>query len=119
MRLVFALLTTFCLLFQQVAVAATACVMGQPLASTPASGHCEEMAPVKAAESAALCKSHCAPELAVLNEAKWPPLPFVAMLPPKPDFHYEQVLPESGVPAFSPVHRSDPPARLRYCRLLI
>lgn len=117
MRLVFALLTTFCLLFQQMAVAATGCMMEMPSATTAVSGHCDEMAPVY--ESAALCKSHCAPEQAVLNKAEWPQVPFVAMFPPKPDFSLDQPLPEQGVPTFNPLHRSDPPARLRYCRLLI
>lgn len=117
MRLVFALLTTFCLLFQQVAVAATACLMEQPPAEMSASGHCEEMNPVS--ESAALCKSHCAPEQTVVPDTRSPQLPFVAMLPPRLDFDFAQAMPDPVMPSFSLVHRSDPPARIRYCRLLI
>ncbi len=118
MRLAFALLTTFCLLFQQVVVAASVCAMEvAPAATAAMPDHCAGMASPK--ESPTLCKSHCAPDLAVVPDYKWPPIHFVAMLPPAPDWLFVPTLPDPGTPAIPPVHRSDPPARLRYCSLLI
>ena len=119
MRLAFALLTTFCLLFQQVAVAASACMLDVPPAAV-ATAHedCAGMADM-AKDAPALCKSHCAPDLAVVPDYKWPPVHFVAMLPPALDLVFMSVLPDPGVPALPAVHRSDPPLRLRYCSLLI
>ncbi len=118
MRIALALLTTFCLLFQQVAVATSACFMDSaPMSALSMSDHCVGMDMAK--HSPMLCKSHCAPDLTVVPVYKWPPVHFVAMLPPPLDLLFVQDLPDSGMPVITPVHRSDPPPRLRYCRLLI
>jgi hypothetical protein len=118
MRLVSALLITFCLLFQQVVVAATVCDMASmPAIGAAMSDHCAGMKMAK--ESPGLCRSHCAPDLVVMPDYKWPPIHFVAMLPPPLDLLFEQPLADPGVPKLVAVHRSDPPPRLRYCRLLI
>lgn len=118
MRLIFALLTTFCLLFQQSVVAASACVMEAAPANAEAMlDHCAGMDMAKL--SPALCKSHCSPDLAVVPDYKWPPVHYVAMAPPPMDLLFVPVLPDPDIPAITPVHRSDPPPRLRYCRLLI
>lgn len=118
MRLALALLTTFCLLFQQTVVAASVCAMSEaPAASAAMSDHCVGMDMAK--ESPTLCKSHCAPDLAVVPDYKWPPINFVAMLPPAVDLLFVAALPDPGAPTIPPVHRSDPPARLRFCSLLI
>lgn len=118
MRFILALLTTFCLLFQQTVVAASFCAMDMaPAANAAMPDHCAGMATPK--ESPALCKSHCAPDLAVVPDYKWPPIHFVAMLAPSPDWLFAPVLPDPGIPAIPVVHRSDPPARLRFCSLLI
>ncbi|MEO7936455.1 MAG: hypothetical protein ABIR27_09350 [Dokdonella sp.] len=118
MRLALALLTTFCLLFQQAAVAASACFMDSaPMNALSMPDHCVGMDMAK--DSPMLCKGHCAPDLAVVPDTKWPPVHYVAMLPPPLDLLFVQDLPDPGMPAITPVHRSDPPPRLRYCRLLI
>ncbi|MBL0164693.1 MAG: hypothetical protein IPP82_13875 [Xanthomonadales bacterium] len=120
MRLALALLTTFCLLLQQTVVAASMCAMDGSTAPAMANvmpDHCAGMATPM--ESPTLCKSHCAPDLAVVPDYKWPPVHFVAMLPPALDLLFVPVLPDPGTPAIPPVHRSDPPARLRFCSLLI
>ena len=118
MRFVLTLLTTFCLLFQQVVVAASVCAMeAAPVAAAAMPDHCAGMASPK--ESPALCKGHCAPELAVVPDYKWPQIHFVAMLAPSPEWLFVPSLPDPGTPAIPPVHRSDPPARLRFCSLLI
>ena len=119
MRLAFALLTTFCLLFQQVAVAASACMLDvAPAAVSAAHEHCASTGDM-AKDTPALCKAHCAPDLAMVADYKWPPVDFVAILPPAVDLLFVPVLPDPGVPALPAVHRSDPPLRLRYCSLLI
>jgi hypothetical protein len=118
MRLAVALLTTLCLLLQQASVAASACFMDSaPMNSVSMSDHCAGMDMAK--DSPTLCKGHCAPDLAVMPDYPWPPVDFVAMLPPTLDLLFVEDLPDPGVPAITPVHRSDPPPRLRYCRLLI
>ena len=118
MRLAFALLTTFCLLFQQTVVAASVCAMdAMPSNAAAMLDHCAGMdMPI---DSPTLCKSHCAPELALVPDYKWPTVHFVAMWPSPLDLLLAPVLPDTDVLALTPVHRSDPPARLRYCRLLI
>jgi hypothetical protein len=118
MRLISALLITFCLLFQQTVVAATACDMSEAPARVAAmSDHCAGMKMAK--ESPGLCRSHCAPDLAVVPDYKWPPVHYVAMSPPPLDLLFVQQLPDPGAPKLVELHRSDPPPRLRYCRLLI
>jgi hypothetical protein len=118
MRLALALLITFCLLFQQVVVAATACDMtAAPAARVAAmSNHCAGMD--MAHDWPVLCKSHCAPDLAVVPDYKWPPVHFVA-IPLPLDLLLWQPIADPDVPKLVAVHRSDPPPRLRYCRLLI
>ncbi|HET9034352.1 MAG TPA: hypothetical protein VFN25_15790 [Dokdonella sp.] len=118
MRFLFALLTTFCLLFQQTVVVASACVMETMPANAAAMlDHCAGMD--MATESPTLCKGHCAPDLVVLPDCKSPTVHFVAMSPPPLDLLLVSALPDPVVPAIRPVHGSDPPPRLRYCRLLI
>lgn len=118
MRFLFALLTTFCLLFQQAAVAATACDMtAMPAGSGTMAAHCAGMD--MARDMPALCRGHCAPDPGLAPVLKSPAPDFVSL--PAPNFEPLAVLalPDPVVPALTPVHRSDPPPRLRYCRLLI
>ena len=118
MRLALVLLTTFCLLFQQVAVATSACLMDlAPLSAVSMPEHCAGLD--MAHDSPMLCGSHCAPDMAVVPDYKWPSVHFVAMPPPSLDLLFVRDFPDPGMPAITPVHRSDPPPRLRYCRLLI
>jgi hypothetical protein len=119
MRLGLALLITFCLLFQQAVVAATVCDMSAAPAAkaTMMPEHCAGMD--MARDWPGLCRSHCAPDLAVVPDYTWPPVHFVAMEPPPIDLLSERSLADPGAPKLVAVHRSDPPPRLRYCRLLI
>jgi hypothetical protein len=119
MRLVLALLITFCLLFQQAVVAATVCDMSAAPAArvTAMSDHCAGMD--MARDWPGVCRSHCAPDLAVVPDYTWPQLHFVAMAPPSIDLLSRWSFADPGVPKLVAVHRSDPPPRLRYCRLLI
>ncbi len=118
MRLAFALLTAFCLLFQQTVVAASACAMdAMPTNAAAMSDHCVGMN--MRTNSPALCKSHCAPDLAAMPDYKWPTVHIVAISPSPLDLLLVPALTDPGAPAITPVHRSDPPPRLRYCRLLI
>lgn len=118
MRLVLAVLTAFCLLFQQAAVAASSCVMdGSRSAPTRMSDDCAGMDMAK--DAPALCRSHCVPDAGLVPDTRYPPLDFVLLPAPALDLRVVRIRPDRSVPAITPVHRSDPPARLRFCRLLI
>ncbi|HMM67068.1 MAG TPA: hypothetical protein PKC03_09020 [Dokdonella sp.] len=118
MRLALALLTTFCLLFQQAAVAASACVMdGSRAGSTSMSEACAGMD--MARDAPALCRSHCVPDVGFVPDTRFPPLDFILLPTPSLALLVVRDPPGRAAPAITPVHRSDPPARLRFCRLLI
>lgn len=116
MRLAFALVAVFCLLFQQVAVAIAPCNPAEMKSALQApSHHCDEMPLAKTSPS--LCKGHCSPDPVTVPDYKWPPV--LAMLAPT----FEPVLevaPEQILVGILPAeHHSDPPLRLRYCSLQI
>lgn len=119
-RLRTALAVIFCLLFQQVALAAYACPTGQmPQATTDMVGDCAEMGMQQARDNPALCAKHCAPDLSTAaDHAK---LSVPALMLPPPMFAPVLVTPvtHATVQAEVPIARSDPPPRLRYCSLLI
>ena len=116
MRLVFALVAVFCLLFQQVAVAMAPCMPDDMRASAQVSAHGCEGIPL-AKTSPTLCKAHCTPEPLAVPDYKWPPVLAVLVPVHVPDF---KRVPERMLPASLPaVQRSDPPLRLRYCSLQI
>jgi hypothetical protein len=115
------LLVIFCLLFQQVAMAAYACdlVESAPPPMPAGMEHCAQMdmAPDQA-ESPALCEKHCVPDLSLLGDVSSPSVPALALPPAfslvltEPDSHVAQQVEV-------PISRSDLPPRLRYCSLLI
>ena len=115
------LLVIFCLLFQQVALAAYACAPSpKPPPVMPAGmEHCAQMdmAPAKV-ESPALCEKHCVPDLPVQTDVAAPSVPALAL---PPAFSLVLTEPVSHVAKLVevPITRSDPPPRLRYCSLLI
>ena len=111
----------FCLLFQQVALAAYACTQSlkTPPAMPAGMEHCTQMDMASAqADSPALCEKHCVPDLPVPTGATVPSVPTLALLPVfslvlcEPVSHVAQQVEV-------PIARSDPPPRLRYCSLLI
>jgi len=119
-RFVVALIVIASLLFQQVAVAAYACDPVARNASTALASHCEHsQKPPESAKSSPLCEKHCTPDSTVLTDTAVLGVPAMAL----PPVLFTLVVHE---PAASHTHgdavrltRSDPPARLRYCSLLI
>jgi hypothetical protein len=120
-RLRIVLVTIFCLLFQQVALAAYLCPIEQMPAQMPAMAeHCAGMGMAQAKANPALCDKHCNPDHQLLTDAgklTVPPLALPASL-------FAPVLVQAAsaasiMPVEVPIARSDPPPRLRYCSLLI
>jgi hypothetical protein len=110
----------FCLLFQQVALAAYACQMETMPPQTAAMGaHCAEMGMQQAQDNPILCAKHCAPDRSTAaDHAKLsvpalmlPPLAFAPVL-------FTSVARDTTTDRVA-LTRSDPPPRLRYCSLLI
>jgi hypothetical protein len=119
-RLRIVLLTVFCLLFQQVALAAYLCPIEQMPAQMPAmTEHCAGMAMAQIKADPALCDKHCNPDHQLLTDAGKLTVPPLAL----PASAFAPVFVPSvavvGMPDDVPIARSDPPPRLRYCSLLI
>lgn len=110
----------FCLLFQQMALAAYFCPMKQmPAEPSAMAEHCAGMGMQQARDNPGLCEKHCNPDHTVSADAaklSVPPLALPALV-----FTPVFVQPMShvAVQAEAPITRSDPPPRLRYCSLLI
>jgi hypothetical protein len=117
-RLRIALVAIFCLLFQQLAVAAYACEPSARAAHASTSSHCEQMSG-KAQDSSPLCEKHCAPDQSTAADHVQLSVPAVAL--GSIEFASLLAAPDAGIAlrADVPVSRSDPPPRLRYCSLLI
>ncbi|MGH8077965.1 MAG: hypothetical protein ACREPE_11660 [Lysobacter sp.] len=119
-RLRIALLVILCLLFQQLALAAYACPLEQmPAEMTAMAEDCAEMGMEQVQDNPALCAKHCAPDLSTAADHAKLAVPALA-LPPL-EFAPVLVTPVShvAVQADTPIARSDPPPRLRFCSLLI
>lgn len=119
-RIRIALAVILCLLFQQVAIAAYACTMpSMPPDAAVMVEDCAGMSMEVAQEAPALCAKHCSPDHVIAADHAAPGVPALAL----PPLEYASVLasPVSHVASGAkvPVDRSDPPARLRYCSLLI
>ena len=119
-RLRITLTVIFCLLFQQVALAAYLCPIEQRPAQTAAMVEpCAEMDMQPDQDNPGLCEKHCNPDhLLAADGAKLsvPPLalPAIILAPVlvEPVSHV-------AIQADVPIARSDPPPRLRFCSLLI
>lgn len=114
-RIRIALAVILCLLFQQVAIAAYACTIpSMPPDAAVMVEDCADMSMEVAQEAPALCAKHCSPDHVIAADHAAPGVP---------PLEYASVLasPVSHVASGAkvPVDRSDPPARLRYCSLLI
>ena len=119
-RLRIVLLTIFCLLFQQAALAAYLCPVEQvPAYKSAMSGHCAQMDMAQVPTNPALCDKHCNPDHQLVTDAASLSVPALGL--PAPAF--APVLVETGSHVVLcdevPIARSDPPARMRYCSLLI
>lgn len=119
-RLKIVLGVIFCLLFQQVALAAYACSMERmPVETQAMAGHCAEMGMPQAQDNPALCAKHCAPDRPIPADQVKLSVPAL-MLPPlvfAPVF--DTLVAHVAEQADAPVERTEPPPRLRYCSLLI
>lgn len=126
-RSVIVFLLTACLLLQQLAMSAFACTM--PLdpaghASMSMSTMTPDCHMAMAAEHPApatdpLCEKHCSPDATSASTPTIPPVPALA-LPPL--LHVLALAPATRTCDYISGElfaRSDPPTRLRYCRLLI
>ena len=119
-RLRIALVAIFCLLFQQLAVAAYACEPPASAAQASMPPDCEQMQmPGEAQDSSPLCGKHCTPDQATTADHVQLSVPAVAMGPVV--FASLLASKDAGdaLRAHVPVSCSDPPPRLRYCSLLI
>lgn len=119
-RMRIALVVILSLLFQQVAVAAYACTLTRMPTDTVAMAEaCEQMGIKQVEQSPVLCAKHCAPDLSIAADHAAPPgVPALAL----PPVAFGLVLAQHVSPVMLTevsVARSDPPARLRYCSLLI
>lgn len=118
-RWITALVLIACLLFQQLAMAAYACTMTQmPSDPVAMAQDCETMAAEQVEQSTALCHKHCTPDPTSASSQSVLTVPALAL----PPVAYGLTLFQGSRVAFAPdalFARSDPPPRVRYCRLLI
>jgi hypothetical protein len=116
------LVVIYCLLFQQMALAAYACSTEQVPVQAQAQamgGHCAEMVMQQTQDNPALCAKHCAPDQATAADQVKLSVP--ALLLPPQFFAPVLMTPVAhvAVQADAPAEQSQPPPRLRYCSLLI
>jgi hypothetical protein len=114
------LTVTFCLLFQQAALAAYLCPMEQmPSEMSAMAEHCAEMGMERARDNPGLCEKHCNPDHSVAADAAKLSVPPLALPPLVMAPLYMQPTSHVAIQADVPVCQSDPPPRLRFCSLLI
>jgi len=117
-RIRIALLTIFCLLFQQMAVAAYVCTLEAGPGSAVRVADCHQPVPERTELPDPVCAKHCAPDTATSAEARVLSVP-AAVLPPL--LHLPVLVGPGGdeVRLADASPAPDPPPRLRYARLLI
>ena len=116
-RLRIALAVIFCLLLQQVAMAAYLCPLEQAPTQSAASP-CASMGMSHAKTDPALCQKHCAPDFTTAAGHFTPSVPALA-LPPLQFALLAAPTTHAIVEADAPLSGADPPPRLRFCSLLI
>lgn len=126
-RALYTALVMFCLLFQQLAMAAYDCTLPSQPAATVMTGPCADMAMAAPASHSATthgidprCVEHCADHTSATPDARVPTLPPLLLPADWPALtatlmdHPERVaLPDPSL------LRPDPPPSLRFCSLLI
>lgn len=109
-----------CLLFQQVAMAAYACTMTQmPTAPGTMAQDCAAMASELAQRSDPVCQKHCTPDPTTASTQGAPSVPALALPPVLYELTLFEGRDQSAFASDVVFARSDPPPRVRYCRLLI
>ena len=108
------------LLFQQVAMAAYVCTMPQMQAGAAAMAkHCAGMKSAPAQLPDTVCQQHCAPDPTSASNPIIPQVPLLALPPLLYVLVLTPVTRSCDYGSDDLFARSDPPTRLRYCRLLI
>ena len=120
LRIRLLLVALACLLSQQAAMAAHACMATRaPAQPVPMAQHCASQPTDEMPDTASLCIKHCTPDEATSGGPAGLSVPAL-LLPP---VRFEVMAPVAGTGLFAwrevPLARSDPPLRLRYCTLLI
>ncbi|WP_447737836.1 hypothetical protein [Rhodanobacter soli] len=118
----------FCLLFQQLAMAAYACTLPTAPTNVVMTGDCAGMsmspttkAPVSHHENTdPRCAQHCASNTVSTHEASLPTVPplLLASISPTLLDNIAQASDQAALPNTA-LHRPDPPPTLRFCSLLI
>lgn len=113
-------LVIFCLLFQQVALAAYLCPLERLAAPTSAMvDHCAEMGMQQDQDNPALCQKHCSPDVLVVADHASPTVPALVLAPPVYGIMLAQCISHVTVQVDVPFAPSGPPPRLRFCSLLL
>lgn len=112
------LLAIVCLLFQQLALAAYACMLDRiPADPVAMATPCAAMDMHH--DNPVLCQKHCAADASVASSHVVPSVPPLALPPPVFDRIAIATVPIGVVAETVAIDRSDPPPRLHYCSLLI
>ncbi len=119
-RWITALVLIACLLFQQLAMAAYACTMTQmPSDPVAMAQDCEMMAAEQVDQSTALCQKHCTPDPTSASSQNVLTVPALALPPLAYGLTHTQGVSRAAFAPDASFTRSDPPPRVRYCRMLI
>lgn len=117
----------FCLLFQQLAMAAYVCTLPTRPADTVMTGDCAAMGMTSAAKASfqhqnpdARCAEHCAGNATSAHDVRLPPVPPLLLPPASPTLMGTVMhAPDQVVLPDVALHRPEPPPTLRFCSLLI
>lgn len=118
----------FCLVFQQLVMAAYACTLPIVPTNVAMTGHCADMGMVSTAKMPAShqhgvdprCAEHCAGTTVSTHDASLPTIPplLLASVSPTLSGTIAHVVVRTTLPNIA-LHRPDPPPTLRFCSLLI
>ena len=113
-------MVVFCLLFQQVALAAYLCPQeSAPTEVATMAGHCADMDMEQVLENPALCDKHCNPDRVLVADAAKLSVPPIAL--PPANLALVDMVPSANATFREdvPSVRAQPPPRLLFCTLLI
>ncbi len=119
-RLLTSLFLIASLLFQQVAMAAYVCAMPKMQAHSVAMAKdCMGMTSAPALQPDSVCEKHCAPDPTSASTPTIPPIPALGLPPVLHALVLTPAIQRCDYGSAEVFTGSDPPTRLRYCRLLI
>lgn len=119
-------MVVFCLLFQQLAMAAYVCTLSAPPAATLMAGDCAAMGMSSGHQASEhqrsdpRCAEHCADHVTATPDARLPAVPPLLLAPGPPTLlgTIAEVPGQAALPDPT-VRRAEPPPTLRFCSLLI